>query len=80
VPVEWIEKDARRSRQVAVEAPAADVLLHPDIGYYAGHSAEYRKRVIAAAERYTRERLPAIRAALGQSSVTARIPAGEASR
>jgi NTE family protein len=80
VPLEWIEKDARRARQVAAEAPAADVLLHPDIGYYAGHSAEYRKRVIAAAEKYTRERLPAIRAALGQKAVTARIPAGEASR
>ena len=89
VPREWVEKDARRARQVAAEASGADVLLHPDIGYYAGHSAEYRKRVIAAAERYAREQLPAIRAAYaragrapsqGQNDSTVRIPVGEASR
>jgi len=88
-PREWIEKDARRAKQVASEAPEADVLLHPDIGYYAGHSKEYRRRVIAIAERYTRERLPAIRAAYekarvasaqDQSGSTIRMPAGEASR
>jgi NTE family protein len=65
VPRAWIDKDARRARQVLAEAPEADVLLHPDIGYYAGTSEEYRRRVIALAERYTRERMPAIRAALG---------------
>jgi NTE family protein len=64
VPQAWIDKDARRARQVAAEAPQADVLLHPDIGYYAGVSEEYRKRVIAAAESYTRARMPQIRAAV----------------
>ena len=63
---EWVDKDARRARLVAQEAPQADVLLHPDIGYYAGHSMEYRKRVIALAESYTRAQLPAIRAALAK--------------
>ena len=82
VPKEWIDKDARRAKQVALEAPEADVLLHPDIGYYAGHSADYRKRVIAAAEQYARQRLPAIRAAIAkaQSISTERIPPGVASR
>ena len=42
VPHEWVEKDARRARQIAAEAPEADVMLHPDIGYYAGHNEEYR--------------------------------------
>jgi NTE family protein len=65
VPQAWIDKDARRARQVLAEAPEADVLLHPDIGYYAGISEDYRRRVIAIAEQYTRERIPAIRAALG---------------
>lgn len=64
VPREWVLKDERRARQIAAEAPGADILLHPDIGYYAGHNEEYRKRVIAAAERYTREKMPQIRAAL----------------
>jgi NTE family protein len=68
VPREWVVKDERRAKQVASEAPEADVLLHPDIGYYAGHTEEYRRRVIAAAERYTREQLPRIRAALTPAS------------
>jgi NTE family protein len=87
VPQEWIDKDARRAKQVALEAPQADVLLHPDIGYYAGQNEAYRRRVIAVAERVTREHLGEIRAALAKAGVsptqaasTARIPEGEASR
>ncbi len=82
VPREWVEKDARRARQVAAEAPAADVLLHPNIGYYAGHTSEYRRRVIARAEAYTRERIGTILAAVAraQKSPTAQNPAGVASR
>ena len=86
-PREWIDKDARRARLVALEAPEADVLLHPDIGYYAGHNVEYRRRVIALAEAYARAQLPAIRAALARAGVallqnesTERAPAGVASR
>jgi NTE family protein len=70
-PREWVEKDERRARMIAAEAPAADVFLHPNIGYYAGHNDEYRRRVIAIAEDYTRSALPRIRAA---------IPSGVASR
>ncbi|MGZ5571741.1 MAG: patatin-like phospholipase family protein [Usitatibacter sp.] len=88
-PREWVAKDERRARQVAAEAPEADVLLHPNIGYYAGHTEDYRRRVIAIAERFTREKLPAIRAAYaraglarpeGQKPAIARNPSGEASR
>src|SRR6185437_3122118 len=64
VPREWVEKDERRARQIAAEAPAADILRHPDIGYYAGYKEEYRRGVIAAAEAYTRAKMPEIRAAL----------------
>jgi NTE family protein len=89
VPQAWIDNDARRARQVAAETTAADVVLHPNIGYYAGHDEAYRRRVMEAAERYTREQVPAIRAAFAragiplaalQSASTARTPAGEASR
>jgi len=88
-PPEWVQMDARRAKQVAAEAPAADVLLHPDIGYYAGHNEEYRWRVMLAAEKYTRQQLPAIRAAYAKAGLpapqakagsTLRIPAAEASR
>ena len=68
-PREWVEMDARRAKQVAAEAPGADVLLHPDIGYYAGHSEEYRWRVMGAAEKYTRAQLPVIRAAYAKAGL-----------
>jgi NTE family protein len=84
VPREWVAKDERRSRQVAAEAREADVLVHPNIGYYAGHTEPYRRNVIAIAERATREKIPAIRAALARAAAqnvsTARSPAGDASR
>lgn len=67
VPARWVEKDARRARQIAAEAPAADVLIHPDIGYYAGRNEAYRRRVIAIAYRVTREKLPAILAAIARA-------------
>ncbi len=86
VPQDWIDKDERRARQVAAEAGEADVMLHPNIGYYAGYSEAYRKGVIAMAEKAAREKLPQIRAAFAragvplQSASTARIPVGDASR
>ena len=83
VPRDWIVKDERRAKQVAAEAPEADVLLHPNIGYYAGTSDEYRRRVISLAEAYTRSRLPSIRAALaraGQAMSIERRPPAVASR
>jgi NTE family protein len=87
VPREWVDKDARRAKLVSLEAPYADVMLHPDIGYYAGHSADYRKKVIGLAEAYARKRLPEIRAAVAaappaqaQNDSTDLMPAGVASR
>jgi NTE family protein len=84
-PRDWIEGDARRIKLISAEAPQADIVLHPNIGYYAGHSDEYRRRVIALAEAYTRKQIPAIRAALlragnPQATGTERIPSGVASR
>ena len=67
VPAEWKEKDARRAKQIAEEAPEADVLIHPDIGYYAGYNEAYRRRVIAIAYAAARERLPAVLAAVARS-------------
>ena len=88
VPQEWIRKDARRAAQVRAEAPEADVLLHPNIGYYAGYKKSYRERVIGIAEQYTRAHMPQIRAALARAGIAlpmrqaamARTPAGETSR
>ena len=70
----WVEKDARRAKQVAAEAPEADVLIHPNIGYYAGHSEEYRRRVIAAAEKAARQQLPAVLAAVARARLSDQKP------
>lgn len=85
VPPEWVAKDERRAAQVLEEAPEADVLVHPDLGYYAGHTSEYRDRVIALALRETRARIPDIRAAIAraaaiQSAGRASMPPGPAAR
>lgn len=84
VPQEWIDKDERRARQIRTEAPEADVMLHPDIGYYAGHDDDYRHRVMVIAERYTLAHIPQIRAAIARAGLqnrsTGRMPPGEASR
>jgi hypothetical protein len=72
---------------VAAEASGADVLLHPNIGYWAGQDEEYRRRVIGIAERYTLSKIQAIRIAVASAGVqpaaqaaSARTPSGEASR
>jgi hypothetical protein len=44
------------------------VMIHPDLGYRAGTSEEYRKRVIAAAADATRAALPRIRAAMASGA------------
>ena len=87
VPQAWIDKDARRAKQVAAEAPMADVLIHPNIGYYAGENEAYRRRVIGVAEDVARKDIEKIRLALlkagieaPQAASTARSPAADASR
>ncbi len=64
VPEEWVKLDRERRKRIDAELAYADVMIHPDLGYRAGTSEEYRKRVIAAAAEATRAALPRIRAAM----------------
>ena len=64
VPEDWLRRDRERRAQIDAEVASADVLISPDIGYFAGSSDSYRKRVIAAAADATRAALPRIRAAI----------------
>ena len=50
----WREGDLRKRALTRPDAAAADVLLQPDIGYYAGLSRENRERCIQAGYRETR--------------------------
>jgi len=76
VPEEWRARDRKRAAMIAAESGEADVIVHPDIGYYAGGSAEYRRKVIAVAEKATREALPAIQAVIARAAQ----PSGVTSR
>ena len=49
----WREGDLRKRALTRPDAEAANVLLQPDIGYYAGLSREYRERCISAGYRDT---------------------------
>lgn len=71
VPQEWITKGVRRARAVDEEAPLADVIIHPNTGYYTDVRYEYRVRSIATAEAETRRLLPAIRAAVARGRAAA---------
>ena len=64
VPDDWLRVDRERRARIDAETRFADVLIHPDIGYFAGSSGSYRARVIAAAAEATRAALPRLRTAL----------------
>lgn len=56
------ESDQRKQALVQQDAPLADLVLKPDIGYWAGHSREYRERVIEAGYRATLAQAGALKA------------------
>jgi NTE family protein len=58
----WREDDLRKRALVEPDARAADLVLHPEIGYWAGFSRDYRERVIEAGRRATHARAAALRA------------------
>lgn len=64
VPDEWLRVDRDRRKRIDAEVASADVLIHPDIGYYAGTSGGYRTRVIAAAAAATQAALPRIKSVI----------------
>ena len=64
VPEEWRVRDRQRRALIDEEVPFADVYLHPDIGYFAGASEEYRRQVIAITEASVRDAVPRIRTAI----------------
>ena len=69
-PAAWQVRDRKRAAMVAKEAGFADVLIHPDLGYYAGISQDYRKMCIARGAAAARAAVPKIRAALAAAVVT----------
>ncbi len=50
---EYVESDRRKRALTAPDAALADMLVHPEFGYWASLSLEYRKRCIHAGYRDT---------------------------
>lgn len=74
VPEDWLRRDRERRAQIDAEAASADVLIHPDIGYFAGTSGSYRMRVINAAAEAARAAVPRINVALAKLRPPAAVP------
>lgn len=58
----WRAGDLRKRALTRPDAELADLLLHPDTGYYAGFGRAYREHCIAVGERETLAAAPALRA------------------
>ncbi len=67
-PSDWVARDRRRAAKVDAEKLQADAFIHPDLGYYAGISEQYRRMCIARGEAAALAALPAIRAALAKAA------------
>jgi NTE family protein len=61
----WRPGDLRKRALTQPDADAADVLLHPDLGYYASISQDYRARVMAIGYRETLAQADRLRALHG---------------
>ena len=71
-PDDWRTRDRKRAALVDAEKPYADIYIHPDLGYYAGISDDYRRMCIKRGEDATRAVLPAIHAAIAKQNAKAR--------
>jgi NTE family protein len=63
-PTEWITTGTMRKTIVDHEARYADVIIHPNIGYYAGWSDGYKHNCFTVGERAALAAIPKIKAAI----------------
>ncbi len=66
VPASWRVRDVLTSRLSDAQTKDADLLIHPDLGYYAGGSAAYRQHVVQLAYEATMREAPRLRALAGR--------------
>jgi NTE family protein len=65
IPMSWREGDVQTRRLSDAQTKNADLLIHPDLGYYAGGSAAYRAHVVRLAYEATMREAPRLRALAG---------------
>ena len=57
----WRPGDLRKRALTEPDARAADLLLHPDSGYYAGFSADYRRHAMSVGTAFVQARAQELR-------------------
>ena len=67
-PTDWIVTGAMRKTIVDHESRFADVVIHPNIGYYAGWSEGYKRNCFALGERAALAAIPKIKAAIATAT------------
>ena len=65
-PANWAIRDRARAAKIDKQAVYADVVIHPDLGYYASISEAYRRMCIQRGENAAREAMPKIREVLAR--------------
>lgn len=69
VKPEWLVRDARRRSRIDPEVAQADLVIHPDMGYYASPREAFFNRARQAGEDEARRVLPALRRKLEQAGL-----------
>ena len=67
-PVDWITTGTMRKTMVDHETRFADVVIHQNIGYYAGWGGNYKKRCFSIGELATLVAMPKIKAAINAAA------------
>lgn len=75
-PPAWTVRDRARAAKVAAQSQYADVLIHPDLGYYADIREPYRLMCIERGAAATRQALPRIREAMAKAAGSKQLASG----
>ena len=65
-PAEWLATDAKRRARIAPQLPAADFLIHPDLGYTASPKRSYFEQSLLLGKTATEQIMPQLKAKLAE--------------
>lgn len=69
-PQHWRARDQRRAGQVQSEIALANVVVHPDLGYYADIREAYRQKCIRIGRHTADQAIPAIKRAIAEANAS----------
>ncbi|MDX2219932.1 MAG: patatin-like phospholipase family protein [Burkholderiales bacterium] len=69
-PQHWRARDQRRAAQVQSETALANVVIHPDLGYYSDIREAYRLKCIRIGRQTAEQAIPAIKRAMVEANAS----------